>query len=278
MRKDAEGLRAQQEAEAARRTAGKMGMKAIEQQMQVRSQKGSAAAAAAREARPRSLICFPLCVLINQALPACAPRLSARSSPARAQHARAPAFPFFQDRLELQAEAEREFRRERDMVDEVVRRIQQEDAMEAAARRSKQVGAPRRWASRQAGSSGATGPGLLGARRPNARGLCRGCNGSGAACFRLLIAWGRIGGATASIAALALLCRRRPRRTLRGTFSSTWPRLRPRRRRPRARMPGLLSTGPWWVPSAVLGAWAQHGARTGARCGLVRHTRQLGLQ
>jgi hypothetical protein len=39
----------------------------------------------------------------------------------------------------VQAEAEAEFQRERAMVDEVVRRIQQEDALEAAARRAKQV-------------------------------------------------------------------------------------------------------------------------------------------
>lgn len=76
MREDAEGLKAQQEAETTRREAGKLGMKLIEQQMQ--------------------------------------------------------------ERMQLQLEAEREFQRERAMVDEVVRRIQQEDAMEAAERRSKQ--------------------------------------------------------------------------------------------------------------------------------------------
>lgn len=36
MREDAAGLKAQQEAEAARRAAGKMGMRIIEQQIQVR--------------------------------------------------------------------------------------------------------------------------------------------------------------------------------------------------------------------------------------------------
>jgi hypothetical protein len=38
MQRDAEGLLAQQEAEAARRAAGKMGIKVVEQQMQVRAQ------------------------------------------------------------------------------------------------------------------------------------------------------------------------------------------------------------------------------------------------
>jgi hypothetical protein len=44
-----------------------------------------------------------------------------------------------QERLELQRQAEAEFAAERALVDEVVARIQQEDRMELAARRSKQA-------------------------------------------------------------------------------------------------------------------------------------------
>ncbi|GBF95429.1 hypothetical protein Rsub_08391 [Raphidocelis subcapitata] len=79
MRGDAEGLRAQREGEAARRAAGRMGMKQIEEQMQARG-----------------------------GLPG--------------------------ERAQLQAEAEAEYQRDRAMVDAVVARIHQEDALEAAER------------------------------------------------------------------------------------------------------------------------------------------------
>jgi Trichohyalin-plectin-homology domain len=46
---------------------------------------------------------------------------------------------WLQERLDLQRAAEAEFARERALVDEVVLRIQQEDALELAARRAKQA-------------------------------------------------------------------------------------------------------------------------------------------
>jgi hypothetical protein len=115
MRQDAEGLRAKQEADAARRAAGKMGMKAIKQQMQVggrRGESGQPIPSRACGSGAHVTSCEP-------SAPPPQTRVPRPSSPYPRPCTRP------QERLGLQAQAEAEYQRERAMVDEVVARIQQ---------------------------------------------------------------------------------------------------------------------------------------------------------
>jgi hypothetical protein len=130
MRGDAEGLRTQQAAEAARRAAGRMGMRQIEEQMQARSSLaegrlpacpvgtagGNSALLRGTESRGKSVAgqhrpSRPLAELYCSRCPTAHPPPHA--------HRRA------QERLQLRAEAEAEYHRDREMVDAVVARIQQ---------------------------------------------------------------------------------------------------------------------------------------------------------